>query len=628
MATGRGQRRAATVADAPAVASARELADVRAAGLALALRAAGQAPFELDLERGRLRLDAFTGSDREREWPVEQAIEHVHPDERDDVRTAVQRGAGAESAAMHVEFRVRGPGDVSWIWVHAAGRAVARGPDGRTRRLVGTYGDMTVPRQAEGEPREAAARFQRMLASMPEGYLRTDMEGVIESINPAACALLGHDDADELRGRSMVDAVYVDPAQRQGLLHALQLEDCLTEHEALFKRKDGSTFLASGSAFLVRDETGRPRYIEGTFRDVTASRRADAALRQSRERLSLALAAGGLALWDFSVMTSHLVVNARYAEMLGHDPDTFSENALTWLARIHPDDRDSVQAALASCVSGAASSYRVEFRMRGRTGRWVWIESMARVVEQLPDGRAARLVGTHADVTDRQTTRLREQAALRRNEALLQEIYHRVKNNLQVVASLLSMQGRNVPDQATRALFEESAARVKAMALVHEQLHRSSDLARIDLAVYLNRLVGNVAAHCARPDVHIEVATVPSNLSLESAVPCGLIVNELVTNACKHAFPDGRGGHVLVALSRVDEVTLELSVRDDGVGLPPEFDPSCSGNLGLRLVTSLARQLAAALELRREPPGLTWTLRLTESADESLRYAAAFEHAP
>lgn len=211
------------------------------------------------------------------------------------------------------------------------------------------------------------------------------------------------------------------------------------------------------------------------------------------------------------------------------------------------------------------------------------------------DGRVQRIVGTVQDVTERLRTEARLRAALAEKEILLKEIYHRVKNNLQVVSSLLNLQSQRAPSHSVQAPLTDSANRVKSMALVHEQLYQQGNLSSIDFATYLAQLTQHLAdAHDDVADrVRIELAAQPLTLGIETAVPLGLIVNELVSNAFKHAFPDGRSGCIRITLAERDGGRVQLEVRDDGIGLPAALEPDAVPSLGLQLVQSLSQQLDA-----------------------------------
>jgi PAS domain S-box-containing protein len=207
------------------------------------------------------------------------------------------------------------------------------------------------------------------------------------------------------------------------------------------------------------------------------------------------------------------------------------------------------------------------------------------------------------DITDRKRADEKVRASLQEKEVLLKEIHHRVKNNLQVTSSMLKLQSAYIQDSVARETFIESQNRIRSMALVHEKLYRSSELSRIDVADYAMDLAGLLfrSFGADRDRIALELVTAdPVYLSIESAVPCGLILNELLSNCLKHAFPGDRRGTITIEITENADHHLTLSIRDDGVGLPPQLNIEQAETLGLELVKTLAEQLQAWLEVDRE----------------------------
>jgi len=202
------------------------------------------------------------------------------------------------------------------------------------------------------------------------------------------------------------------------------------------------------------------------------------------------------------------------------------------------------------------------------------------------------------DVTSHAFTEERLRAALREKEVLLEEVHHRVKNNLQVITSLLGLQARSIRDSATRIKFDESRYRIQAMAILHEILDESSSLAEIDFADYVQRLVAHlVRSYGAIGRIRTRLLLDPLSCHRDVALPCGLIVNEVLSNALKYAFPGGKAGEVQIELRREAGGKVHLLIADSGIGLPPGCNWETSPTLGLRLVRTLARQIEANMQV-------------------------------
>jgi two-component sensor histidine kinase len=202
------------------------------------------------------------------------------------------------------------------------------------------------------------------------------------------------------------------------------------------------------------------------------------------------------------------------------------------------------------------------------------------------------------DITDRKRSEDLLKASLQEKEVLLKEVYHRVKNNLQIISSMLNIQASYIHDEDTRNVLAESRSRVKSMALIHESLYRSESLARVNFADYIRNLIKalfssyNVDKKRIRHNLNLEEVL----LEIDQAIPCGLILNELVTNCLKHAFPEGRNGEIQIELLSLNDMVV-LAVKDNGIGLPKGFEPKSTKSMGLKIVHMLVKQLKGSLEI-------------------------------
>jgi len=323
-------------------------------------------------------------------------------------------------------------------------------------------------------------------------------------------------------------------------------------------------------------------------------------LRNNEQRLRLALRGGDLGLWDMDARTGQLTVNERWLTMLGLDPQGVTRRLADWHALVHPDDLPVLERLVQDVIKNPhGEAFEAEVRALHRDGHWVWILDRGAVVERAADGSPLRVVGTHMDITRRTQATAALQASLRDKEALLKEVHHRVKSNLQVVTSLLRLEARRNTAPALRKVLDDMQARIGAMGLLHESLYRGGVFAALDLGAYLTK-VATEAFRTLAPDndrVALQLAINSVQVGMDQAMPCGLLVNELISNALKHAFPDGRRGELRIELHALGDGPLwRLRVSDTGVGLPADFQARRDRSLGLQLVADLSRQLRSTLE--------------------------------
>ena len=203
--------------------------------------------------------------------------------------------------------------------------------------------------------------------------------------------------------------------------------------------------------------------------------------------------------------------------------------------------------------------------------------------------------------------------SLREKEVLLREIHHRVKNNMQVIASILSLQSGQTRDEKTLSMLRESENRIKSMALVHEKLYLSPALSSVNFADYVESLALHLSQALNIDPDRITIVSHVTDISfeIETAIPCGLLVNELITNCLNHAFPEGRKGEVAVDLCQNPDLTLTLTISDNGIGFPEDIDPLRLETFGMQLICILTEQLDGTLEIVREG-GTTFRITFSE----------------
>ncbi len=221
-----------------------------------------------------------------------------------------------------------------------------------------------------------------------------------------------------------------------------------------------------------------------------------------------------------------------------------------------------------------------------------------------------------AEVAERKGAEEKVQASLKEKEVLLKEIHHRVKNNMQVISSILNLQSKHTDDEQTLKMFKNAQSRVRSMALVHEKLHESRDLAKIDFAEYVRSMVSDLfRLHGISENVRLKVDIKDVFLDINTAIPCGLITNELVSNALKYAFPDERKGDISIGFHSDKDDKFIFTVKDNGVGIPKDIDWRKTETLGMQLVVLLAEQLGGTVELGRSG-GTTFTISFDKPKSE------------
>lgn len=214
------------------------------------------------------------------------------------------------------------------------------------------------------------------------------------------------------------------------------------------------------------------------------------------------------------------------------------------------------------------------------------------------ENRARQL---HEELIQRKSAEKKIKASLEEKEILLKEIHHRVKNNLQVISSLLFLQSKKIKNNEALEMFKESQNRIKAMALIHEKLYQSEDIVHIDFSKYISSLTSYLIKSYRVSSLNISIHKEIGNfeINIDKAIPCGLIINELISNSLKHAFPNARKGEIKIKIDTIDSDRAIIDVKDNGIGMPDEIDMKNVNTLGLRLVNTLIKQLDGMMEINR-----------------------------
>jgi PAS domain S-box-containing protein len=306
-----------------------------------------------------------------------------------------------------------------------------------------------------------------------------------------------------------------------------------------------------------------------------------------------------------------LYVSPAFEKIWGYPVDVVYQNPLAWFESIAAGERDHIWSVFSQFIEGGETHLDVSFNIIRPDGqrRFIICKSSKSFNNDIPE-----LIGVSTDGTERENTRLKLLASLKEKEVMLKEIYHRVKNNLQVVNSILSIQVQSIKDDDARKVFIESSTRIKAMGLVHEMLYRTGDLSHIELGKYAGELFKNLNEIYRAKDNHIEfiVNSEDVQLNLENAIPCGLILNELISNTFKYAFPNGHSGKITLIIQK-HKKNIVLIYGDNGIGLPLEVDFYHTHTLGLQLINKLTKQIDGTVTLNRDK-GTVFTLTFPDKS--------------
>jgi len=504
--------------------------------------------------------------------------EILPPDVLAKYRTAIAQVSQTQKLVT-IEYDLR-IGGIDRGWEEA--RLVPLG----NNQIIVVIRQISDRKMAEEALRYSEERYRRIVETAAEGIWRLDSEQKTNFVNDKMAAMLGYT-IEEMLGRSIYE--FMDEASR--VIAQKNIEICRQgiqqPNDYKFRRQDGSDFWAIISCSPILDITGQYIGSLSMITDITDRKLAEEELAQ-KEAQNRAI---------IEAIPDLLLRVKRDGSCLNFIPPKDASSGqylpiMTNLAEVLPPDKLQKQLGYIEEALNRKEVIVYEHELF-KYGKLAYEE-----VRISPSGEDQALIIVR-DISKRKYAEAQIQASLQEKEVLLKEIHHRVKNNLHVIDNLLDLQADSVQDPKVLDIFADSQNRIYTMALIHEQLYQSPNLAFVDFGEYIHRLVGNLCTSfgSSHGKIQLTVEAVSLPLNLETAIPCGLLINELVTNAYKHAFPDGRFGEVKVQISEDKNQQLHLLIADNGIGIPATVDWQNSTSLGLKLVQILAKQLRAKLEL-------------------------------
>ncbi|ACK72926.1 signal transduction histidine kinase [Gloeothece citriformis PCC 7424] len=546
----------------------------------------------------------------------------VHSDDRERITRQWYR-----STQTHIPFRSEyrfQHKDGTLIWV--LGEAVEeRSPNGELIGYIGTITDISDRIQAEEALAKSEATNRALLQALPDMLLRHSRQGtyvdIISSgelkpfISPKE--LIGKHPEDilppqvaKIANKALEEALRTNELQTYE--YQLQIEDHeWRDYEARVVSTGNGEILS-----IVRDISERKRseterqIAEAALQQLNTQLEARVeqrtlALRESEERFRKIFEESPIGMALVGLDYHFLKVNTVLCQMLGYTELELLQ--LKFDEITHPEDRQMSSQLALELFQGITSSAQIEKRYIKKNGAIVWVNITTCLIHQ-SDGNPLYALSLIEDISEkkkaeeeRKRAEVELKTSLQQKELLLKEVHHRVKNNLQVISSLFSLQSQYIEDSNILSILEDSQNRISSMALIHEKLYQSENLAKIDFKDYIQTLVKYLlTSYNINPQlIHLDLNIEDISLDLDQAIACGLLLNELVSNSLKHAFPTPweKPGKISINFTIVKKQLFSLKIEDNGIGLPEGLNVKTTPSLGLRLVRALTRQLKGTLEM-------------------------------
>jgi len=480
--------------------------------------------------------------------------------------------------------------------------------------LLGDLKSLTedLDRRVEERTREAFQRelqYRTLFESVPDAVLLINVHHVppsIVSVNLIAGQVYGYR-SEELVGAS---AAIIGRAYEARALAARLLG---VEKGATFRgsfecrHKDGTLFPVDVVERMIQMSSGS--FLLSFHRDITVRKAAEQKLQQNEERMRRAQSIAHVGNWEIDLVGQTLWGSAEACNIYGFAPIEDVLALSNVQSYVLPEDRARMDQGLRKLIAGEGP-YDLEYKIRRASdGALRTLHSRAERVLS-PDGVPIRVVGAVQDITERAEAQESLRGLLREKDVLLRELYHRTKNNMGVICSMLSLRAAHVKNREMLRILRDTESRIRSMALVHQKLYQSMDLSRIALREYVGDLAALVVNSLAFGEdrVSLELDVVDVEVPIDIAIPVGQILHELFANVFRHAYPEGQSGTVRVSIAPFDHKTLVLSFADDGVGLPPGMSIRNTTSLGVQTVVGIVEDQLGGTVKVTSPPGVTWEI--------------------
>jgi PAS domain S-box-containing protein len=457
---------------------------------------------------------------------------------------------------------------------------------------LGIFRDITERNEAERQIRESEARFRGAFENTGVGASMVSLKGQFIKVNLSLCEMIGYSE-EELLTRTFSDITHPEDIHI-GLNAAKKMvagEINNTMFEKRYVRKDGQLINVVISPTIIRDSDGNPLHFMALFQDITERKKAEIDLKESESKFRI-LADKSPNMIFINKMGKIMYANMITEEIMGYSLKELYSPDFNYLDLIAPEHIDMVKSNSMKHFKGEEVS-PYEYTVKTKGGRR--IESLITTKLIQYEGESA-ILGIVTDITERKKAEEEIKRSLKEKEVLLKEIHHRVKNNMAIISSLLQLQARYSNDENVTRLFRDSQSRIGSMALVHEKLYQTKDFSNINFRGYVEELVSHLLDTYGKEkgDVGLSLSVDNINLNIDTMIPCGLILNELVTNSLKYAFDGIEKPEIRISFD-TNNGRAELVYGDNGIIEFPN-----SNSLGLQIVDMLALQLRGSVEHKRD----------------------------
>jgi PAS domain S-box-containing protein len=484
-------------------------------------------------------------------------------------------------------------GQYIWLQINAIPQFIKgkKDPD----HVVVTLHDITELKKREESLWRLSSRYEAILAAVPDIITEVDIHKVYIWVNETGLEFFGKDVIGKEASHYFIGIQ--DTYQRvQSLFDG---DESVTYVESWQRRRDGEPRLLAWWCKVMKDTEGRVIGAVSTARDITKRVQSEQTLLDREALLNEMGKTAHIGGWEWnakyeSIKWTDEVYNI-YELPVDQKPVTISAFA----DYFHPEDKNRIFECFDQAIK-AGKSFDLELRLITANDRQIWVRVIGKPKQV--NEVTTRLTGTIQDITVLKKAWQQIDQSLQEKTVLLKEIHHRVKNNFQIISSLINLQNRQMADDdPMQSIFRSFQSRIHSMALVHEMMYHHQDFSQMHMCYYIEDLVNfmNSIYHIKNKGIEISVSCQDVYLNLNQAVPCGMIISELVSNAIKHAFPDNRKGVIKIKMEKKPPL-IRLSVSDDGIDFPAERPLDKVSTLGMLIVQDLTKQLEGSFKVLKQ----------------------------